>query len=280
MLGLAESTDLGEVAAELEPIEELIEPAAPLPLRRLPARSPQPTTYPRVSVVIPTLNEAENLPHVLPRIPATVHEIILVDGHSTDGTCELAQMLQPEIRVVTQEGTGKGDALRTGFRLATGDVIVTLDADGSADPVEIPAFVGALMAGADYAKGTRFTQGAGSADITFHRRVGNRGLVLLVRVLFGSRYTDLCYGYNAFWTDVLDRLEIDAPGFEIETALNICALRAGLRVTEVASFEHARLHGYSKLNTFGDGCRVLRTILRERRRRRGAEPVRVVPEHV
>jgi Glycosyl transferase family 2 len=224
-------------------------------------------TYPRVSVVIPALNEAKNLPHVLPRIPADVHEVLLVDGRSTDNTAELAALLWPGVRIIEQPGTGKGDALRAGFTAATGDVIVTLDADGSADPAEIPAFVGALLAGADFAKGSRFLQGGGSDDITFHRRAGNRGFVWLVRVLFGSRYTDLCYGYNAFWRYAVDRLDVDAPGFEIETALNLRALRAGLRVTEVSSFEYCRVHGRSRLSTITDGWRVLRTIMREASRR-------------
>src|SRR5437868_14684742 len=105
-----------------------------------------------VSVVIPTLNEAENLPHVLPRIPDWVDEVLLVDGHSTDRTVEVARELRPDIRIMMQEGRGKGAALRTGFTAASGDLIVMLDADGSTDPAEIPAFVGALLAGADLAK--------------------------------------------------------------------------------------------------------------------------------
>src|SRR6058998_2153306 len=87
-----------------------------------------------VSVVIPAMNEAENLPYVLPRIPAWVHEVILVDGNSTDGTVEVARQLWAGIRIVRQQGRGKGAALRSGFAAATGDIIVMLDADGSTDP--------------------------------------------------------------------------------------------------------------------------------------------------
>src|SRR5438874_3464109 len=115
-----------------------------------------------VSVVIPALNEADCLPHVLPRLPAWVDEVLLVDGQSTDGTVDIARRLRPDVRIVAQQGRGKGAALRTGLMQATGDIIVTLDADGSTDPSEIPAFVGALLAGADFAKGSRFLQGAGS----------------------------------------------------------------------------------------------------------------------
>lgn len=225
------------------------------------------TRDPRVTVVVPALNEAENLPLVLSRIDSDVHEVLLVDGGSHDGTPEVARRLHPRVRTVVDNGGGKGDALRTGFRAATGEIIVTIDADGSADPAEIPAFVGALRAGADFAKGSRFLQGAGTSDMPFHRRLGNSAFVFLVRLLFGGHYSDLCYGYNAFWRDVLPRLHLDSDGFEIETMMNIRALRARLLVVEVASFESRRAHGIAKLRTIPDGWRVLKAILSERFRR-------------
>jgi glycosyltransferase involved in cell wall biosynthesis len=231
---------------------------------------------PRVSVVIPTLNEARNLEHVFAALPAGLHEVIVVDGHSTDGTPDTARRLRPGIRVVDQTRTGKGNALACGFDAATGDIIVMIDADGSTDPAEIPRFVDALTSGADFAKGSRFAPGAGSADITPLRKLGNRVLGQFVNALFGTAYSDLCYGYNAFWAKHLPLfgLRADSPGqarvwgdgFEIETLLNLRAATAGLAIAEVPSFEHARVHGSSKLNTFRDGQRVLRTILTERRR--------------
>jgi glycosyltransferase involved in cell wall biosynthesis len=230
---------------------------------------------PRISVVIPALNEAENLPFVLPRIPAEVDEVVLVDGHSTDRTVELAVALMPTIRIVTQDGRGKGAALRTGFAACTGDVIVMLDADGSTDPGEIPLFVGALLAGADFVKGSRFLLGGGTADMPFHRQLGNRAFILLTRIFFGARYTDLCYGYNAFWARVLPQLQLDGDGFEIETMINLRAVAAGLKICEVASFEARRVYGVSRLRTVPDGWRVLKTIWREWRARR-FEPATVV----
>src|SRR2546425_6912720 len=140
--------------------------------------------YPRISVVIPALNEAQNLPYVLPCIPSIVSEVVLVDGLSTDDTITVARQLLPAIRIVKQAGKGKGNALRAGFAACTGDIIVMLDADGSADPNEIPRFVEVLMAGNDFAKGSRFKQGGGSHDITFLRRAGNYGLSKLVNLLF------------------------------------------------------------------------------------------------
>lgn len=229
---------------------------------------------PRVSVVVPALNERENLPHVLPRIPAFVDEVILVDGASTDDTVVVARRLLPGIKVVQQRGPGKGAALRTGFQAASGDIIVTIDADGSTDPAEIPYFVHALLAGADVAKGSRFLHGGGTSDMPLHRRLGNGMFVHLVRRLYGGRYTDLCYGYNAFWRRSLELLNLDSDGFEIETMINIRVLRAGLRIVEVPSFESRRVWGNGRLRTVPDGWRVLKTILRERRR-----PGRRYPPH-
>ena len=217
----------------------------------------------KVTVVIPALNEADNLPHVLPRIPTWVHEVLIVDGNSTDGTAEVAGALLPNVRIVWQTGRGKGDALRAGFASATGDLIVMMDADGSMNPQEIPLFVGALLAGADMAKGSRFLQGGGTRDMPFYRRWGNLAFVVLVNSLFGAKYTDLCYGYSAFWRDLVPSLDLQCDGFEVETVLNIRALRANWRIFEVPSFEAPRVHGTGRLRTIPDGWRVLNAIFRE-----------------
>jgi glycosyltransferase involved in cell wall biosynthesis len=222
---------------------------------------------PRVSVVIPTLNEELNVPAVLARLPRDVHELIVVDGRSSDETVAVVRRLWPDSLVLTQPGVGKGDALAHGFAACTGDIVVTLDADGSTDPTEIPRFVGALMAGADVAKGTRFMGDGGSADLTPTRRVGARALTGLVNLLFRTGYTDLCYGYTAFWRDRLPHITV-AAGFEVETSMSISAARAGLTVAEVPSFERARVHGASNLRTVRDGMRVLVAICEARARRR------------
>jgi hypothetical protein len=121
-----------------------------------------------------------------------------------------------------------------------------------------------LLAGADFAKGSRFLQGGGTFDMSWMRYVGNWMLTKLVRLIFGGQYSDLCYGYNAFWKWLLPTLDLDADGFEIETLMNVRALRAHLKVAEIPSFEAERIHGESNLNTFRDGWRVLKTIVRER----------------
>jgi glycosyltransferase involved in cell wall biosynthesis len=221
----------------------------------------------RISVVIPALNEAKNLPHVLSRLPSCVYEVILVDGRSTDDTVRVARSVYPRIRVLTQGGRGKGDALVCGFAACRGDIVVMLDADGSGRPEEIPRFVDALLHGADMAKGSRFADGGGSADMTPLRRVGNGMIGGLVNVLFGTHYTDLCYGYNAFWARALGQLRVQCAGFEVETLINVRAAKAGLRIVEVPSFEDPRIYGTSNLRAFRDGLRIVRVIMRERVRR-------------
>jgi|HubBroStandDraft_6_1064221.scaffolds.fasta_scaffold00468_13 glycosyltransferase involved in cell wall biosynthesis len=217
-----------------------------------------------VSVVIAAMNEEKNLPYVFSRLPEGLHEVILVDGHSVDETVAVARRLRPDIRILTQSGRGKGNAMAEGFAACTGEIIVALDADGSTDPAEIPRFVSALCNGADFVKGSRFAQGGASTDITRARSLGNRLLGAFVNTLYGTHYTDLCYGYNAFWARCLPYLRVDCDGFEVETLINVRVAKAGLIVHEVPSFEQVRLNGESNLHTVRDGTRVLRTIVRER----------------
>lgn len=201
---------------------------------------------------------------VLRRLPTGLAEVILVDGQSTDSTVDAARAARSDIRVVQQQGSGKGDALRCGFRACQGEIIVALDADGSTDGGEIPLFIAALECGADLVKGSRFSCGARSTDITSGRFLGNYCLTRLVNLVFGTHFSDLCYGYTAFWTRHLQVLAPDCQGFEVETQLSIRAHRAGLRISEVPSWEYPRLSGSSKLRALRDGWRVLRLIVRER----------------
>jgi glycosyltransferase involved in cell wall biosynthesis len=221
---------------------------------------------------MPTLSEADNLPYVIPKLPDWIHELIVVDGYSDDDTVEVARSLWPEVRLVYQTAPGKGNALVSGLAACRGDVAVLIDSDGSTDPTEISRFVDAIEAGADFAKGSRFLPGASSDDITWLRETGNLALTGLVNLLFGTRYTDLCYGYNALRLECADRLSLDVDGFEVETLMNIRAARAGLKVVEVPSSEGRRLHGRSNLRTFRDGWRVLKTIIREWRAHRPTDP--------
>jgi glycosyltransferase involved in cell wall biosynthesis len=226
-----------------------------------------------VTVVIPTYNEAANLPAVFAALPADIWELLIVDGWSTDGTTDVARRLRPDARLIEQTRRGKGNALACGFNNARGDIIVMIDADGSTDPGEIPLFLRTLTDGSDYAKGSRFAAGGTSYDITPVRLLGNLFFNTVVNVLYKTRYSDLCYGYNAFWRDVPPVLGLDCgekaldmrwgDGFEIETILNVRAAKAGLRIVEVPSVERPRIHGESKLNAVRDGLRILRVIATE-----------------
>jgi glycosyltransferase involved in cell wall biosynthesis len=242
---------------------------------------------PEVSVVIPALNEAKNLPWLAERMPKGIQRIILVDGRSKDDTILVARSLWPDVQILQQSRSGKGNALACGFDAVESEITVMIDADGSMDPGEIPYFVDALRAGADYAKGSRFTLGGGSSDITWGRSLGNRVLNGITNVRYGTGYSDLCYGYNAFWTEIRPILGLDSgssaddptekrwgDGFEVETLINIRVFNAGLRIAEVASYESPRLYGASHLSPVRDGFRVLRTIAAEQKDRTNANEYR------
>jgi glycosyltransferase involved in cell wall biosynthesis len=216
-----------------------------------------------ISVVIPTLNEAQNIPWVLRRMPLYVDEVVIVDGRSTDNTVGVAQALRKDIVVVNELRKGKGVALRSGFAAATGDIIVMLDADGSMDPREIGWFLSPLQHDYDFVKGSRHVTGGGSEDLTWLRRTGNRALTGLANAVLHSNYSDLCYGYIAFRRECLEVLQLESDGFEIETELIVRAAKAGLRIAEVPSLELGRISGVSNLQTFRDGWRVLGTMAHE-----------------
>lgn len=222
-----------------------------------------------VSLVIPTMNEEQNLASVLRRVPDVVDEVIIVDGRSRDRTVEVALAVRPDAKIVLETRPGKGAAVRAGFAAATGDLVVMLDGDCSMDPQDIETYLVRLAEGADMVKGSRFLPGGGTTDMTLFRMAGNRVLVALVNGLYGSSFSELCYGYMAFRRSRLELLELRSDGFEIETELVVRGLKAGLRIDEVPSFEAPRAFGQSNLNTVRDGWRVLRTLLTERFRGAG-----------
>jgi len=224
---------------------------------------PVEATKASISVVIPTLNEAQNIPWVLRRMPSYVDEVVIVDGRSTDNTVGVARAIRENIVVVNELRKGKGVALRSGFAAASGDIIVMLDADGSMDPQEIGWFVSPLQHDFDFVKGSRHVTGGGSEDLTHLRRAGNRALTGLANAVLHSNYSDLCYGYLAFRRECLEILQLESDGFEIETELIVHAAKAGLRIAEVPSLELDRISGASNLQTFRDGWRVLGTLARE-----------------
>jgi Glycosyl transferase family 2 len=255
-------TELGSTAVAAEPAADRPATQSALPGYRRVSESM--AIAPTITVVIPAMNEARNLPDVFATLPGWIDEVVLVDGRSKDDTIAVARRLWPDVKVVLQGGIGKGDALAAGFAAATGDIIVAIDGDGSTDGREIVRFVSTLLAGADFVKGSRFASDGGSDDITAIRRYGNRMLNILVNRLFRTQYTDLCYGYNAFWARHLHKLALDSPGFEVEALMGIRAAKARLRIHEVPSHERPRQHGTSNLSAISDGLRILRVIVNEK----------------
>ena len=276
---LAARGDLSVIDAEPQPHDPIERAALGSHERRF-VRQRWPRTT--VSVVIPAMNEERNIGWVLQRLPAGIDEVILVDGNSVDETVAVSRAICPGIRVVTQQRPGKGAALRAGFDAARCDVIVALDADRSMDPAEIQRFLALLGEGYDLVKGSRFMGDGGTADMSHLRRSGNAGLRGLVNRLYGTRYTDLCYGFFAFRRDQLATLALHSDGFEIETEIMVRAAVCDLRIGEVASFEAPRGYGESNLRTWRDGSRVLRVLLHHRfgrPRPAGAAPVAPAVAH-
>lgn len=224
----------------------------------------KPSNYPKITVLICTFNEEKNLPHVLLKIPGWVDEIILVDGHSTDGTAEVAKKLRPEIKMLYQPGKGKGDALRHGMKHASGEIIVTLDADGATDPEEMPRFIEPLLDGYDFAKGSRFRNGFPN-NKPRHRILGNWIITFTFDLLFLERYTDLCSGYNAFWRKRVENLDLwSSDGFENEPLINTRVKKGELKVIEIGHSDEGRLQGDVKERSLRQGFKAIKSILRER----------------
>jgi hypothetical protein len=241
------------------------------------------SSSPSVTVVIAARNEQRRLPRVLAGLPP-VDEVIVVDGGSADDTVAVARAAGPHVRVVRQTRTGRGNALACGFAAASGDIVATLPADGSADPRELPRFVAALRAGAEAAHGSRFRPGGADRAGGRLTRWGYALLSRLMNVLFGARFTDPAPGWHAYWRAVLPVLDLPAvdrrrpdpvwgDGPEIATLLAVRAAAHGLRVVEVPSV------GYPPLSGRAPRVRPVRTVLREwRRSRRGlAVPPRQAP---
>jgi glycosyltransferase involved in cell wall biosynthesis len=217
-------------------------------------------------VIIPTLNEEENIAEVIRELHQMGYgNILIVDGNSSDRTVEVAKDFG--VNVLVQNGRGKGTALRQVFNHESldGDVIVMMDADGSMSPKEIPLFIEALDSGADLVKGSRFLRYGYSEDMNLIRRIGNSFFLSLVNRLCSANYTDLCYGFAAFRKDAIKKLypHLKSENFEIETEIFIKAKKLGLNIVEVPSIEFRRKYGKSNLSIFTAGFRILKVIIEE-----------------
>ncbi len=214
----------------------------------------------RISLIIPTKNEAGNLQRVLDTIPKYIDEIIVIDAYSKDGTIEIARKNNCKIFF---DNHGKGSAVLVGVKKATGDFVIMMDADCSNRAVEFGLLIEGLEAGYDFCFGSRFIQGGGSDDMPWYRRIGNKFFVLLVNTFWGTKYSDLCYGYRSFRRNAFGKLDLKSRDFSIETEMSIHAAKKKMRVIEIPSFEKARHSGRGNLRTFRDGYRIIKKIVKE-----------------
>ena len=208
--------------------------------------------YPKVSIIVCTLNEALNLPYVLPKIPDWVDEILLVDAHSVDATVEIAKQLCPRIRVLYQTGKGKGDALKLGINEAKGEIVVTIDADGETPPEYIESFVKPLLEGNDFAKGSRLFRKRPS-KMPGYRWFGNKVLAYTCNILYGTRFSDICCGYNSFWKKDFLKLDLSYAkneiGCSMEQRMIVRAKKAGMKIKEVPICSDGRIAGKSVISS-------------------------------
>jgi len=218
---------------------------------------------PKVEVIIPTLNEEKTIGSVIEMSLMHVDNVLVIDGRSGDNTVNFAK--EKGARIIFQNGRGKGSALREAFHQVNSEIVVILDGDGSMRPMEIPLFLKEIYSGADIVKGSRFLVNGGSEDLSLLRKFGNTLFVLLVNTIWGSNFTDLCYGFIAFRKDSIKKLYpiLRSEGFDIETEILIKAKKLGMKIVEVPSLELKRKFGKSKLKTFRDGFKILSIILRE-----------------
>ena len=217
---------------------------------------------PYISIIIPTLNEGKNIARVLRGVKEVLrgysYEIIVVDKHSSDRTAPVAKSMGAR---VLYDDKGKGSALIKGFHSAKGKILISMDADLSHRPNELKLLVAGIESGYDMCTGSRFMARGGTSDMPLIRKIGNSFFVRLVNLLYGSSFTDLCYGYRALTKEATRGLGLRESGFGIETEMSIKATKASLRILEVPSYEKRRATGAGKLRTFSDGYRILATIL-------------------
>jgi glycosyltransferase involved in cell wall biosynthesis len=204
----------------------------------------------KISIIIAAINEEHYVGEVINSVKKYADEIVIVDGHSTDKTAQIAMSLGA--KVVYDNGKGKGDAIRCGIQAATGDILVFIDADGSHDANDIPKMVAPIIEGrADMVIGSRGTGGSDElhGDIEkFLRMTGSGLILLLINYKFNIRLTDSQNGFRAIRRSVALDLNLKENITTIEQEMLVKCLKRGYKVSEVPAHEYARKHGRSRIS--------------------------------
>ena len=220
-----------------------------------------------VSVVIPVFNEEVTVGNVVTRTKKTLeqmgvsYEILVVDDGSDDRSADIAQELKAH--VLKKAHQGKGFALRFGFGQAKGELVVTLDADGSHKPEEIPLVLRYLREDkADFVVGSRFLNSEeNKTKIPKVNRTGNRMFNDLIGYLTGVTISDSQSGFRAIRSSLIKRMKLGSHGYEVESEMLVKALKIGARVAETPISFDQRTVGKSKLDPIKDGARILYAII-------------------
>ena len=216
---------------------------------------------PKVSAVIPTLNEVSTIKMVLDSLPKDiVSEVLVVDGHSTDGTIALVKSLG--YPVYFEEGNGFGAAFATGAKKAAGDVVVFINSDYSHDAADISKFLEKMNEGYDMVMASRYLKGGGSEDDSLLHYIGNRIITFTANLVHGTRFSDILYFYLAAKKEIFNKVETRAEGFEYCIELPIKAHKAGFKIVQVPSFERKRAGGEAKVNAFRHGSKIFLSIFK------------------
>jgi len=204
---------------------------------------------PTISVVIPTRDEEGLIGEIIESVRPYATEVLVIDGHSRDRTREIAA--QHNARVVLDHGKGKGEALRMAFEVATGDIVVFIDADGSHEPRDIPAMVAPIIAGqADMVVGSRGKGGSDELHGTLGqliRYTGSQLIMLAINYRWNVRLTDSQNGFRALRRTMGQQLGLTSNLTTIEQEMLMKALKKGFRVAEIPSHEYERKWGVSKV---------------------------------